>query len=276
MTAEEFFRAEHFYPRETEDQMMNEIQTVLGQETAERTKRWLMERYYHGTIDGYPADSIEGFDAVAEIWPFLYGWLAPHDNALVTLVAIILERSNQRSAAIRVVDAGCGPGLVTCYLAYRFPDNQFIGYDAGPQLIQSARACSVRHGLKNCTFTVNTHEQMTTNGKVASTVLIANRAFFTGDLPCCPENEAEMIAVGWSLEVFIRDLRVAQKLLTPSGYLVHGLGLNAYGMNAYKQALVKADFNHRETHFLEGNFDDDLHAHEDDSVGPAIVISHLP
>jgi len=51
-----------------------------------------------------------------------------------------------------VVDLGCGPGEITCELARRRPDIQFVGIDHSEAALGRARANAARLGLTNVTF----------------------------------------------------------------------------------------------------------------------------
>src|SRR4051812_44998460 len=50
----------------------------------------------------------------------------------------------------RVLDAGCGPGLVACYLAPHAAE--IVGIDATPAMVHKARALAAERGLANTRF----------------------------------------------------------------------------------------------------------------------------
>jgi SAM-dependent methyltransferase len=52
----------------------------------------------------------------------------------------------------RVLDAGCGPGEITCYLAQRFPETTFLGIDHSKVGIHKAERNRNRLGLENVRF----------------------------------------------------------------------------------------------------------------------------
>lgn len=52
----------------------------------------------------------------------------------------------------RVLDVGCGPGEITCYLAQRFPDVTFLGIDHSAVGVKKARKNAKRLGLTNARF----------------------------------------------------------------------------------------------------------------------------
>ena len=67
---------------------------------------------------------------------------------LVEDVAGRLERSGLDTKDVRhVVDVGCGPGIVTCALAERFPAARLTGLDSAPELLDGLRARARDAGL---------------------------------------------------------------------------------------------------------------------------------
>jgi 2-polyprenyl-3-methyl-5-hydroxy-6-metoxy-1,4-benzoquinol methylase len=55
---------------------------------------------------------------------------------------------------IRVLDAGCGDGLISLALAKRHPSWQIVGVDLRSDLLEGARARGRGRGLDNVTFEV--------------------------------------------------------------------------------------------------------------------------
>ncbi len=67
---------------------------------------------------------------------------------LVATVAAGLEHAGIDTAAVaHVVDVGCGPGVVTCALAGRFPAARVTGVDSAPQLLERVRHRALDAGL---------------------------------------------------------------------------------------------------------------------------------
>lgn len=52
----------------------------------------------------------------------------------------------------RLLDIGCGFGLFGCYLATRYPEIEYHGFDLNPRRIDMAREAAKRLGLKNAHF----------------------------------------------------------------------------------------------------------------------------
>jgi len=52
----------------------------------------------------------------------------------------------------RILDVGCGPGEITCYLAQKFPDKTFLGVDHSSVGVQKAEKNRARLGLNNVSF----------------------------------------------------------------------------------------------------------------------------
>ena len=59
---------------------------------------------------------------------------------------------DQMRPDMRVLDAGCGPGSITCGLAGWVPDGQVIGIDAEPAVLDHARRRAREQGLTNVSF----------------------------------------------------------------------------------------------------------------------------
>ena len=74
--------------------------------------------------------------------------LEAHILPLVPGLSIALD------CGLRVLDVGCGRGLILMYLAQRFPRSQFVGMDLSTEAISFGRAETARRGLTNIQFTV--------------------------------------------------------------------------------------------------------------------------
>ncbi len=62
------------------------------------------------------------------------------------------------SRAMRVLDLGCGPGIVTAAIA---PDvKEIVAYDLTPEMLAKARKTCVESGLKNVRFELGSAEQL--------------------------------------------------------------------------------------------------------------------
>lgn len=67
---------------------------------------------------------------------------------LVEAVSADLQRAGIDTATVaRVVDVGCGPGVVTCALAETFPAARITGVDSAPQLLDRVRRRALDAGL---------------------------------------------------------------------------------------------------------------------------------
>jgi trans-aconitate methyltransferase len=85
-----------------------------------------------------PFDSPE---AVARLEREAEGLTALWTAALDTVEA------NLVGATDRVVDVGCGPGVVACLLAQRFRDARVVAADGSPAMVEQATARAARLGL---------------------------------------------------------------------------------------------------------------------------------
>lgn len=66
--------------------------------------------------------------------------------------AVGLPVASRFDDAQRVLDFGCGVGVLTTFYARRFPDKEFIGVDRSPASIAAARKKSKELGLANIRF----------------------------------------------------------------------------------------------------------------------------
>jgi SAM-dependent methyltransferase len=84
------------------------------------------------------------WDAMADALEIDGGLVLP----LVETVCSDLARAGIDPASVaRVVDAGCGPGLVTCALAELFPTARVTGIDSAGQLLDRLRARALAAGV---------------------------------------------------------------------------------------------------------------------------------
>ncbi|MDD5559537.1 class I SAM-dependent methyltransferase [Candidatus Methylomirabilis sp.] len=68
--------------------------------------------------------------------------------------ALYLKKYVRTIAFSKVLDAGCGSGLFTLFLAERFPQARFTGYDLSEEHIRESQEEASRKGLKNVSFCV--------------------------------------------------------------------------------------------------------------------------
>lgn len=57
--------------------------------------------------------------------------------------------------ATRVLDAGCGPGVLTCAYGLALPDAEVVGVDATPEAVACAEELAGRVGARNVSFVVD-------------------------------------------------------------------------------------------------------------------------
>jgi SAM-dependent methyltransferase len=56
--------------------------------------------------------------------------------------------------ATRILDVGCGPGVLTCAYGLALPDAEVVGVDASPEAVACAGALAERAGARNVSFVV--------------------------------------------------------------------------------------------------------------------------
>jgi len=97
---------------------------------------------------GHPSDEAAFYDLTADpqILPILYSQRYEYFSALAPRVASYLHE------ATRVLDAGCGVGILTTMYARLFPSPEVVGVDRSPASIARAREQAAALGLSNVRF----------------------------------------------------------------------------------------------------------------------------
>lgn len=78
---------------------------------------------------------------------------------------LYLKRFVRTITFSKVLDAGCGTGLFTLFLAGRFPEARFAGYDLSPDDLDQGRAEARQKGLGNVSFEVQDLMRLDENEK---------------------------------------------------------------------------------------------------------------
>ncbi len=97
---------------------------------------------------GESRTALELYDLAAapDILPVLHSQRYGYYRMLAPMIAHVLE------GARRVLDVGCGVGILTTWYAARFPDCAFLGLDRSPQSLEAARRFAQSAQLKNVSF----------------------------------------------------------------------------------------------------------------------------
>jgi SAM-dependent methyltransferase len=61
---------------------------------------------------------------------------------------------DHHTAATRILDVGCGPGVLTCAYGLALPDAEVVGMDATPEAVACAEVLAARVGAGNVSFVV--------------------------------------------------------------------------------------------------------------------------
>jgi 2-polyprenyl-3-methyl-5-hydroxy-6-metoxy-1,4-benzoquinol methylase len=70
------------------------------------------------------------------------------------ILTLVPELTARLASGVRVLDAGCGRGLVAIRLAELYPRSQFVGVDLSEEAIAYARTEATARGLQNVEFVV--------------------------------------------------------------------------------------------------------------------------
>lgn len=84
------------------------------------------------------------------------------EEHLLPLVPGLTERLE---AGIDVLDVGCGSGRAVNFLARRYPNSRFTGYDLSTEAVTRARAEAATHGTPNARFEVRDVTGLDTAGR---------------------------------------------------------------------------------------------------------------
>jgi len=97
---------------------------------------------------GDPRDEIAFYDLTAQpvILPILYSQRYDYYEAVGLRIA------NRIGEAMRILDFGCGVGVLTTFYARHFPDRTFVGLDRSSSSIAVARQKASELGLPNARF----------------------------------------------------------------------------------------------------------------------------
>jgi SAM-dependent methyltransferase len=72
----------------------------------------------------------------------------------------------------RVLDVGCGPGVLTCAYALALPDAEVVGLDTAPEAVACAEALAERVGARNVSFVVGDYLDSTGPGDFDQVVAV--------------------------------------------------------------------------------------------------------
>jgi SAM-dependent methyltransferase len=101
--------------------------------------------------------SRRGNDQIVDIYPLLYSsldisidFLSPHAGLYVDYLDWFLEQDF--TPTVRMLDAACGNGFLTCFYAKIFPESEVIGIDNSSYAIECANEMAQRLKLQNVSF----------------------------------------------------------------------------------------------------------------------------
>ena len=146
-----------------------------------------------------------------------YGRIANAYDAFLTFsgfkrgVEHFLDRLDLRlPSSPAIMDAGCGTGLMSRYLAKRFPDARIIAADIDGNMLREMERLVAEEGSHGAKLTI-------AEGDLAAPDRI--RLFRTGETAIIPENHFDAIFVSGALEhvPLGESVRHLAKLLKPGG-----------------------------------------------------------
>ncbi|GKS58554.1 hypothetical protein YTPLAS18_20810 [Nitrospira sp.] len=109
--------------------------------------RLLSEARQGGTAPGEADLAFYEYAAQPHIYPTLY---SQRFDYYLTVGTAVAERLGQ---ARRILDVGCGLGILTTFYARQAPEARVVGIDRSARSIEVARGQAAKLGLKQCTFT---------------------------------------------------------------------------------------------------------------------------
>jgi SAM-dependent methyltransferase len=97
--------------------------------------------------------------------------------------------------ATRLLDVGCGPGVLTCAYGLAVPDAEIVGIDAVPEAVACAEELAGRVGVRNVSFVVGDSLDPAVGGLGAFDQLVAVTALAdAGVYPQHPAGSAEALS----------------------------------------------------------------------------------
>jgi len=97
--------------------------------------------------------------------------------------------------AARLLDVGCGPGVLTCAYGLALPDAEVVGIDAVPEAVACAGELAGRLGARNVSFVVGDYLDAAVGGAGPVDQLVAVTALADGGLyPQNPPGGAEALS----------------------------------------------------------------------------------
>lgn len=141
--------------------------------------------------------------ASPDVLPVLYSQRYGYYNVLGPAIVEAL------AGAQRVLDVGCGVGILTTWYAARFPDATFVGIDRSLKSIEVARRFAQCHQLENVSF----HHCEIPQHEIPGTfdVIVATQALFQS------ESDPGLPSRSWTTVERDRDTRQQQDLEERTG-----------------------------------------------------------
>ncbi|MGW5637611.1 class I SAM-dependent methyltransferase [Streptomyces sp. NPDC003832] len=181
------------------------------------------EHHDHGPADVDWSELAEYLQTQAELYTPL------HEHALAWL-------GGKQSAPGLVVDAGSGPGVVSCMLADAFPGARVVAVDGSAPLLELARARAERLGVADrfSTLTGELPDVMADLDYPADLIWASNSLHHLGDQQAAVAACAERLAVGGTLALVEGGL--------PTRFLPRDFGIGRPGLQARLDAVHEDRF----------------------------------
>jgi 2-polyprenyl-3-methyl-5-hydroxy-6-metoxy-1,4-benzoquinol methylase len=117
---------------------------------------------YIGLLGGVEDDIVECFRKGGGVpysrYPRFHAVMAEDSGQSVLssleshIVPLVPGLADRLARGIRVLDVGCGRGLIMIRLAELYPNSRFTGMDLAPEAVEFARGDASRRGLRNIDF----------------------------------------------------------------------------------------------------------------------------
>ncbi|MFE0674706.1 class I SAM-dependent methyltransferase [Streptomyces sp. NPDC058867] len=189
--------------------------------------------HHHDHTDIDWAEMAEHLETQAELYTPL------HEHALAWL-------GGKQTEPGLIVDAGSGPGVVSCMLADAFPGARVVAVDGSEPLLEMARARAERLGVADrfSTLTGELPDVMADLEYPADLIWASNSLHHLGDQQAAVAACAERLAVGGTLALVEGGL--------PTRFLPRDFGLGRPGLQARIDAVQEDWFSKMRTDLPDG------------------------
>lgn len=225
--------------------------------------------YQGWTRELLPLDQMEEFGRLAAPrWSVIFGESEGTEARLLQYLVEEIQTwmREHPDRAPRVVDAGCGIGLHTAFLAREFPQANFMVYDrSGAFMAEAERRIG---DLPNVDLYCGNHDAFSMNLRPIAHILLTLRSSGIS-LPCCAQNSNGH----WNLDTIRamqEEYQIGFNYLGADGRHILAQYFNDYALGCLDDMLEELGYQ-RQRHLYLSPHGEDKTCHIDDPIRTGIV-----